>query len=151
LSRCGVCGRTLTDPNSISRGIGPVCWKKIKDNREAIARVNKRRIKALKATLEQDILNFLRNQRNVKLAGTKINYLTKRQNYWRAKGYVNTNGNYNGVVYDYSKYPDLIKKIQENPNDQFLALCYDHVDFSKEHKGFKTQMKIALMVKRLSP
>lgn len=25
LGRCGVCGRTLTDPDSISKGIGPVC------------------------------------------------------------------------------------------------------------------------------
>jgi len=27
--RCGKCGRTLTDPESIQRGIGPECWKGI--------------------------------------------------------------------------------------------------------------------------
>mgnify|MGYP001294597965 FL=1 len=25
--RCAVCGRKLTDPESIERGIGPICWK----------------------------------------------------------------------------------------------------------------------------
>lgn len=27
-SRCVVCGRTLTNPNSIERGMGPVCFRK---------------------------------------------------------------------------------------------------------------------------
>lgn len=26
---CGICGRPLTDPTSIQRGIGPDCWSKI--------------------------------------------------------------------------------------------------------------------------
>lgn len=26
---CGLCHRPLTDPDSIERGIGPVCWKRI--------------------------------------------------------------------------------------------------------------------------
>lgn len=30
--RCGCCGRVLTDPEAISRGFGPECWKKIKDH-----------------------------------------------------------------------------------------------------------------------
>lgn len=29
---CTRCGRTLTDPRSIARGAGPVCFRKIKDN-----------------------------------------------------------------------------------------------------------------------
>lgn len=28
--RCLRCGRTLTDPESISRGIGPDCWDRVK-------------------------------------------------------------------------------------------------------------------------
>ena len=30
MGRCGCCGKMLTDPDSISRGFGPDCWKKIK-------------------------------------------------------------------------------------------------------------------------
>ena len=30
--RCGCCGRVLTDPEAISRGFGPECWKKVKDH-----------------------------------------------------------------------------------------------------------------------
>lgn len=29
--RCGCCGRTLTDPESMERGFGRECWAKIKD------------------------------------------------------------------------------------------------------------------------
>jgi hypothetical protein len=25
---CGCCGRELTDPESIERGIGPICWER---------------------------------------------------------------------------------------------------------------------------
>lgn len=28
-THCAVCGRLLTDPDSVRRGIGPVCWKNI--------------------------------------------------------------------------------------------------------------------------
>lgn len=33
---CLICGRKLTDPDSVKRGIGPVCWSKIEreDRRE---------------------------------------------------------------------------------------------------------------------
>ena len=27
--RCRRCGRVLTNPKSVSRGVGPVCWKHI--------------------------------------------------------------------------------------------------------------------------
>jgi hypothetical protein len=27
--RCGCCGRTLTEPVSLDRGIGPVCWRRL--------------------------------------------------------------------------------------------------------------------------
>ena len=30
VGRCGHCGRTLTDPDSIARGFGPDCWKLLK-------------------------------------------------------------------------------------------------------------------------
>jgi hypothetical protein len=26
---CGICSRTLTDPESVARGIGPICWDRI--------------------------------------------------------------------------------------------------------------------------
>ena len=29
--RCGYCGRLLTDPESMQRGFGPECWRKVKD------------------------------------------------------------------------------------------------------------------------
>lgn len=29
IGRCGICGRTLTDPESIERGIGPICAEKV--------------------------------------------------------------------------------------------------------------------------
>ena len=29
IGRCGKCGRTLTDPESIDRGIGPECWSRM--------------------------------------------------------------------------------------------------------------------------
>ncbi len=28
VGKCGRCGRTLTDPASVARGLGPVCWGK---------------------------------------------------------------------------------------------------------------------------
>ena len=34
VTRCSVCGRLLTAPLSIRRGIGPVCLKKIKTKME---------------------------------------------------------------------------------------------------------------------
>ena len=27
---CMVCGRRLTDPDSVKRGVGPVCWRRLK-------------------------------------------------------------------------------------------------------------------------
>lgn len=27
--RCRICGRELKDPESVKRGVGPVCWKKL--------------------------------------------------------------------------------------------------------------------------
>jgi hypothetical protein len=33
LGQCGVCGRPLTDPESILRGIGPVCLSKLQKRR----------------------------------------------------------------------------------------------------------------------
>ncbi|HUW44785.1 MAG TPA: DUF6011 domain-containing protein [Dehalococcoidia bacterium] len=29
-TRCRVCGRLLTVPESVDRGIGPVCWARLK-------------------------------------------------------------------------------------------------------------------------
>ena len=29
MTHCGCCGRELTDPESVERGIGPICWKKL--------------------------------------------------------------------------------------------------------------------------
>lgn len=29
MNRCGKCGRTLKDPESIQRGFGPVCYRKV--------------------------------------------------------------------------------------------------------------------------
>lgn len=31
--RCMMCGRTLTNPESVARGIGPVCYKKYVDKK----------------------------------------------------------------------------------------------------------------------
>ena len=30
VTRCHICGRRLTDPDSVKRGIGPVCWRRLK-------------------------------------------------------------------------------------------------------------------------
>jgi hypothetical protein len=35
---CGICGRTLTDPESIEQGIGPICIKQFKDDTEELLR-----------------------------------------------------------------------------------------------------------------
>jgi hypothetical protein len=35
-SHCGVCGRTLTDPESIERGIGPECFGKATDSQHQV-------------------------------------------------------------------------------------------------------------------
>jgi len=29
-TRCRICGRLLTNPKSVERGIGPVCWARLK-------------------------------------------------------------------------------------------------------------------------
>ncbi len=31
--RCGCCGRTLTEPESLDRGIGPICWARLTGGR----------------------------------------------------------------------------------------------------------------------
>jgi len=31
-TRCRICGRLLTNPVSVDRGIGPVCWARIQQN-----------------------------------------------------------------------------------------------------------------------
>lgn len=31
-TRCRVCGRLLTAKESVERGIGPVCWRRLKQN-----------------------------------------------------------------------------------------------------------------------
>jgi len=31
-TRCSVCGRRLTAPVSVDRGIGPVCWARLQKN-----------------------------------------------------------------------------------------------------------------------
>lgn len=36
-NRCGKCGRDLTDPESIARGIGPECYRKITKSKSARA------------------------------------------------------------------------------------------------------------------
>ena len=28
-TRCRICGRLLTNPVSVERGIGPVCWRRL--------------------------------------------------------------------------------------------------------------------------
>ena len=35
--KCGCCGRPLTDPVSIERGIGPDCWSRYQDRLEKLA------------------------------------------------------------------------------------------------------------------
>ena len=30
-TRCRVCGRLLTNPKSVERGIGPVCWVRLQE------------------------------------------------------------------------------------------------------------------------
>lgn len=39
---CVVCGRSLTDPESVARGIGPVCAKRVSESHTAISRATTR-------------------------------------------------------------------------------------------------------------
>lgn len=34
MTSCAVCGRTLTVPRSVHRGIGPVCWSRMRRERQ---------------------------------------------------------------------------------------------------------------------
>ncbi len=50
--RCGICGKPLSNPDSVRKGIGPVCYRKYTTNLDFIERLNSRiewlRIKAHK-------------------------------------------------------------------------------------------------------
>jgi len=47
VTRCARCGRKLTDPVSIKRGYGPVCWE---------------RVQAEKPVKKEDIVNWLKKE-----------------------------------------------------------------------------------------
>ncbi len=41
---CEICGKAITNENSVKRGMGPVCWKKQKAWRDNLAKVGRQEI-----------------------------------------------------------------------------------------------------------
>ncbi|MFA0888147.1 MAG: DUF6011 domain-containing protein [Synergistales bacterium] len=38
---CEICGKAITNDNSVKRGMGPVCWKKQGAWRESLAKIGR--------------------------------------------------------------------------------------------------------------
>jgi hypothetical protein len=70
-SYCGVCGRTLTDPESIERGIGPECYSRETNSQHQVKNSSNQRLTKAEKQLVEEILEAVHDlseagQRKVK-------------------------------------------------------------------------------------
>ena len=133
---CKRCGRALTWPKSVRRGLGPVCYKKMKGKESAV-------IFGYMAPedleLERQMLIFLHKQKNVTVSSTSLKNHRRRERDWKKKGYLWISD------YSYHSYSRLKERLL-NSQHEHVAVCYDEYSRTVDNKRYSA-MTIALMEK----
>lgn len=136
---CARCGRALTWPTSINRGYGPVCWKK-KD--EALEKKFRYLIPE-DVEKEKKLLVLLHKFKNVKVASTGSKNHRVRERYYERKP-----RSFKRVSdFSYHSYLGLIRIVKENPQNEYIAICFDEWSKTNEEEENLSRMTVSLMEK----
>jgi len=110
---CQICGRSLSDPRSVERMIGPVCWKKFErgevDKLEKIGTPED-------IELERKIIIFL--HKHTKLIATSRQYRRKHERALNKQKFLWVND------YSYHSFDRMIHTIQNNKG-QYASIIWD--------------------------
>ncbi len=129
--RCQVCGKTLTNPTSLSRGIGPVCWNKIQKGKSLARNL----FQPGDLDKEKDLLIYLNKRKNVKVASASIKSIRRRISHYRRKGFRFVD------KFPYGNYGFLRDYIQKSSEQEFVVICTDRILYEQR----ATEMVVALL------
>ena len=136
---CARCGRALTWPKSISRGYGPVCWKKKDGGTKGVFRY----LIPEDVDKERQLLVLLRKAKNVEIASTgSKNHRVRERYYMRKPHSMKQVGDFS-----YHSYLRLIRIVSENPQNKYIAICFDEWSKTTDESKDLSRMTISLMVK----
>ena len=115
---CISCGRTLTDPRSVEKGIGPVCEKKTEVKFQSRELRKLAETKPLKPKLQLQMIRILKQHKVKILTSLKSKYRARHRQLIR-KGHLHL-GHYNTLHLD-----DLSSQLMKD--GPYVALLYDYI------------------------